>query len=97
MGEVRERVCLTIPSNYETVQSSPLVYQYHVSAYNCTSLNIVHMTLCKGLNNSDSSITFSLNVIEYPPRLYTIIVNVTDVYGQTASMSFGLYLLGMLR
>ena len=52
--------------------------------------------MCKGLNDSDSRITFSLDVFEYPPGMYTIIFNVTDVYGQTALMDFGIFLSGML-
>ena len=53
--------------------------------------------MCKGLNDSDSSITVSLDVVNYPPGAYTIIFNVTDVYGQTAVEGIvGILLLCML-
>ena len=52
--------------------------------------------MCVGLSSSDSltSIAFSLDVLAYSPGLYNIIVNVTDVYGQTATMGVGLFLSG---
>ena len=47
-------------------------------------------------SNSDTSITFSLTLVAYPPGLYNITVNVIDVYGQTASTGLKLSLTGRL-
>ena len=45
----------------------------------------------------DASISISLSIADVPPGTYNIIINVTDIYGQTAGMVFALSVSGRSR